>query len=461
MGSSITVRRRGSVRRVRGRARIGAAAAGPARRMRGRVTMERDAFAATRAVVSEDTSVIVSRQVISEFVGLLPSLDTALIKQVAVYALDKLQPRVVSFEEQVTVIRERLAAIYEAEENWADAAKTLSMIPLDTGNRVLDDDYKVEKYVHIAQLYLEDDEPVQAEAYINRASLLMTNETDSGLRLRHKVCYARILDSKRKFLEAALRYYQLSQIDTTELGGKKVDEAELMQALRCAVTCAMLAPAGPQRSRFLATLHKDERCAKLPTFSVLEKTFLEQVLEKAEVERFAQTLQPHQMARLEDGAARSGSRRARPAARTAARVVHPRAATEPLPCLPRRPRGRAGSTVLDRAVIEHNMLSASKIYTNISFDQLGALVGITSEQVRGPCRGAQRAWLPRITCWHRRAPRVRRLTSALERHQLYSYCMRRPSSARLRRRHTVARARCSHHIAAPPATLRHARRSAG
>ena len=35
-----------------------------------------------------------------------------------------------------------------------------------------------------------------------------------------------------------------------------------------------------------------------------------------------------------------------------------------------------GSTVLDRAVIEHNMLATSKLYTNISFEQLGALLGI-------------------------------------------------------------------------------------
>lgn len=33
-------------------------------------------------------------------------------------------------------------------------------------------DYKLETYMKIARLYLEDDDPVQAEAYINRASLL-------------------------------------------------------------------------------------------------------------------------------------------------------------------------------------------------------------------------------------------------------------------------------------------------
>lgn len=32
-----------------------------------------------------------------------------------------------------------------------------------------------------------------------------------------------------------------------------------------------------------------------------------------------------------------------------------------------------GSSILDRAVIEHNLLSASKLYNNITFEELGAL----------------------------------------------------------------------------------------
>ncbi len=35
-----------------------------------------------------------------------------------------------------------------------------------------------------------------------------------------------------------------------------------------------------------------------------------------------------------------------------------------------------GSTILDRAVIEHNLLSASKLYNNISFEELGSLLEI-------------------------------------------------------------------------------------
>ena len=35
-----------------------------------------------------------------------------------------------------------------------------------------------------------------------------------------QVCYARILDMKRKFLEAALRYYEISQIEKRQIGDK-------------------------------------------------------------------------------------------------------------------------------------------------------------------------------------------------------------------------------------------------
>ena len=56
--------------------------------------------------------------------------------------------------------------------------------------------------------------------------------------------------------------------------------------------------------------------------------------------------------------------RAQPATPACTPSLHPRAAQ-----------------VLERAVIEHNMLAASKLYTNISFEQLGALLGIEATKV--------------------------------------------------------------------------------
>jgi COP9 signalosome complex subunit 4 len=49
--------------------------------------------------------------------------------------LCKVQPRVISFEEQVASIRQHLADIYEREQSWREAANVLVGIPLETGQK--------------------------------------------------------------------------------------------------------------------------------------------------------------------------------------------------------------------------------------------------------------------------------------------------------------------------------------
>jgi COP9 signalosome complex subunit 4 len=64
-----------------------------------------------------------------------------------------------------------------------------------------------------------------------------------------------------------------------------------------------LANAGPQRARMLATLYKDERVEKLAPqlYQLLERVFLDRILDPKAVAAFAQTLKPHQLALLGDG----------------------------------------------------------------------------------------------------------------------------------------------------------------
>ena len=47
-------------------------------------------------------------------------------------------------------------------------------------------DYKLETYLKVARLYLEDEDPVQAEAYINRAALLQAESTREDLQIHYK-----------------------------------------------------------------------------------------------------------------------------------------------------------------------------------------------------------------------------------------------------------------------------------
>ncbi|GFZ10302.1 proteasome component (PCI) domain protein [Actinidia rufa] len=244
-------------------------------------------------ILSDDVPLVVSRQLLQTFAQELGRLDPEAQKEIGHYILNQIQPRVVSFEEQVLIIREKLADLYEAEQQWSKAAQILSGIDLDSAMRVIDDTFRLSKCVKIASLYLEPLRILNA----SHASFLVSNSQNEALNWTYKVCYARILDLKRKFLEAALRYYGISQIEKRQIGDEVINEEALEQALSAAVTCTILAAAGPQRSRVLATLYKK---------ALLPDNF----------------------------------------------------------------------TVLDRAMIEHNLLSASKLYTNISFDELGTLLGI-------------------------------------------------------------------------------------
>ncbi|XP_025083416.1 COP9 signalosome complex subunit 4-like [Pomacea canaliculata] len=280
------------------------------------------------ALVNENVSLVISRQILSDFTSQLEHLTDPVAKSIAHFTLDKIHTRVISFEEQVAAIRQHLANIYEREQNWREAASVLVGIPLETGQKQYSTDYKLETYLKIARLYLEDDDAVQAEAYINRASLLQAETKNEELQIHYKACYARVLDFRRKFIEAAQRYNELSYKTI-------VAEGERLTALKNALICTILASAGQQRSRMLATLFKDERCQQLPAFNILEKMYLDRIIRSSDLHEFEGLLLPHQKALTADG-----------------------------------------STIVDRAVIEHNLLSASKLYNNISFSELGALLEI-------------------------------------------------------------------------------------
>ena len=106
-------------------------------------------------MLSDDVPLVVSRQLLQTFAQELGRLEPEIQKEIAHYALAQIQPRVVSFEEQVLVIREKLAELYESEKQWSKAAQMLSGIDLDSGMRVIDDAFRLSKCVQIACLYLE------------------------------------------------------------------------------------------------------------------------------------------------------------------------------------------------------------------------------------------------------------------------------------------------------------------
>ena len=285
------------------------------------------------SVLGDTLSIVTARPLLSSAVNTLKSIQNSEIKiEVGTHALQALEPRVVSFEEQDAMIREIVADAHQDQEEYVEAAKLLQGIQLESSQRKISDDSKVRTWLRICRLYLEEDDTTSAESYLNRAKNLVHKVEDRELNLQFQLSQARILDARRRFLDASAAYHSFSF-------SLELDEDERIRALSSAIICAVLAPAGPQRSRALAKLYKDERTPQVAEFGILEKIFLDRLLSAVEVAKFADNLAPHQLAQTADG-----------------------------------------STVLAKAVIEHNLLSASRLYNNIGVNELGVLLGLDAEK---------------------------------------------------------------------------------
>lgn len=115
-----------------------------------------------------------------------------------------------------------------------------------------------------------------------------------------------------------------------------------------AVTTSILAPAGPQRARILASLNRDDRVhTALPPHlsTMLRKMLLDRIVRPEEVQEFERGLEDHQRATVE-----------------------------------------GGGTMLERAVREHNVGACAKIYDNVGFDALGGLLGLDAANAEATAR---------------------------------------------------------------------------
>ena len=290
-------------------------------------------IAYARSILGDNLGIVASRPLLAHFVEQFRKVSDAETKiAVGTQVLDLVAPKVVSYEEQDTQIKEILADAYVAEEDFRSAALTLQRITLDSSQRSVTPDDKAKVWIRIVRCYLEEEDPTNAFTYLNRAKNVIHGVHDKRTKLEFQLSQARIHDSQRAFLDASQSYYTLSLESI-------VDEEERLQALGAAIKCAVLAPAGPMRAKTLAKLYKDERASQTEEGGILEKMFLDRLLSPAEVKAFAERLEPHHLAKTADG-----------------------------------------STVLDKAVLEHNLLGASKLYNNIGIDQLGELLGVDADR---------------------------------------------------------------------------------
>jgi COP9 signalosome complex subunit 4 len=227
-------------------------------------------------------------------------------------------------------------------EDYAGAARILAGMRMeDNGVYSMTAAEKTDIYVKIAECFLAEDEIAESDAAVNKAGVTVEQiphkEQHTALILRYKSTYAQVLDKNRKFLAAASRYHELSQ-SATDL----IDADDLLNLLGRAATCAILAPSGPQRQRVLGHIANDTRLTaldSLPAFathsSILKKMYTHQVIRPGELTQFEASLVPHQKAVMGDGL-----------------------------------------TIMERGVVEHNMIAVANLYESIYVIELAHILGV-------------------------------------------------------------------------------------
>jgi len=291
-----------------------------------------NAFAQT--LLDDSLGIVVLRPLLAAFVDTFRTVQDPDAKiQVGEKVITLLQSKGAGqYEEQDTQIKHVLADAFEQNEDYRRSAQTLATINLESTQKAVSADEKAKVWIRIVRCYLEEDDPTSAFTHLNKIKNILFSVHDDATKLMFQLSQARIYDSQRAFLDAAQSYYITSNVSI-------VDEDERMRIFGRAIICTILAPAGPQRGKMLAKLYKDDRASQAEDFPILEKIFFDRLLSPAEIKAFAAKLDPHHLAKTSDG-----------------------------------------STVLDKAILEHNLLGASKLYNNIGFDQLGELLGIDAEK---------------------------------------------------------------------------------
>eukprot|EP00941_MAST-03F_sp_MAST-3F-sp1_P004267 g4267.t1 len=325
-----------------------------------------------KMVAAEDPSM--SRQVLDSFrTQLGEALEDEGLLTMLNFALTAIGERLSHFRAVETHLRHDIASVYESLGKHDDSANVLcglnaedafnACFPKGAENQRAH--FCVSHYVRIAQQLLLGDHVQEADTQIGKCRQYISRLTDTGfpvaansyaenevasfvLKSRYTLLQAQLSDRSRHFAKAAKKYYDLFQInfrgdaEDTSSSEKEVmsviSKEHLSRLLQDAVACTILSDPGKPRQRMLQKLYEDERTHTVPHFTVLEKMAVGRLLRRAEVAAFESDLQEHQ------------------------RLFHD------------------GLSVLMRSVIKHNILAASKIYSNVRLSELAKLLEISLKQ---------------------------------------------------------------------------------
>lgn len=271
--------------------------------------------------------------------------------------LEATHDQAVALEDELSEVRTLLADQLEQQAQWADAAQALQGIVADTNRRSKSDEYWLRVNVRLLRLFLRADDGASADLYLKKSSSLLHSvqrehaHEAADLILEYRKCQAEVYDRQLRCYEAASRYYELSTLPA-------LPESEQADVLTRSVAAAILAQVSAQRQRLLAQLLRDPRTADLALGPALRRVADRRIVRGDMLELLRSNLAAHQLQK----------------------------------------RGTSES-VLDEAIVEHNIYAASRVYSAITIASLAELVQRTPDECEAiVARMIMQKRLP-TSCW--------------------------------------------------------------
>ena len=262
------------------------------------------------------------------------------IEAAASSAVDVLRPRVAAGVDADAdyQLRFLLYLVHYATGDFYRAATILSQAKIDEGCPT--DEARAEACIKLSQTFLKASDDVNADKWLKIAKDWISKDGSNigwSVSVQFNACWAQVLDARKRFMEAAQRYLQLSLLHRD-----KVDEDELLFMLEKAAKCVVLAPAGPQRKRVMGTIVNDERISLINprVSSMLDRMYNDCFVSPKDAQDLEAMLEDHQRAIMSDG-----------------------------------------STIFQRAVREHNINASQRVYSSISFASLSRRLNMDPESV--------------------------------------------------------------------------------
>ena len=262
------------------------------------------------------------------------------IESAATSAVEILRPRVAAGVDADAdyQLRFLLYLVHYATGDFYRAATMLSQARIDEGCQT--DEARAEVCIKLSQTFLKASDDVNADKWLKFAKDWISKEGSNigwSVSVQYNACWAQELDARKRFMEAAQRYLQLSLLHRD-----KVDEDELLFMLEKAAKCVVLAPAGPQRKRVMGTIVNDERISLINprVSSMLDRMYNDCFVSPKDASDMEAMLEDHQRAIMSDG-----------------------------------------NTIFQRAVREHNINASQRVYSSVSFASLARRLNMDPENV--------------------------------------------------------------------------------